>query len=115
MPRTPKPTDGEPPKKRTRKVAPATESDTKVVKSKAVAPKNPKVKAAPIETLAASVAPAVPEKKSQPVQHVVTMASIEERIRIRAYELYLRRGGRGGSPEQDWFQATAEIYEESVA
>jgi len=43
------------------------------------------------------------------------MPSLEERIRIRAYELYLRRGGRGGSPEQDWFQAVAEIYGESVA
>ena len=34
---------------------------------------------------------------------------VEQRIRTRAYELYLQRGGRGGSPEQDWFQAQKEI------
>jgi Protein of unknown function (DUF2934) len=34
---------------------------------------------------------------------------VEEKIRARAYELYLQRGGRGGSPEQDWFQAQKEV------
>jgi len=34
---------------------------------------------------------------------------VEEKIRLRAYELYLQRGGRGGSPEQDWLQAQNEI------
>jgi Protein of unknown function (DUF2934) len=34
---------------------------------------------------------------------------VEEKIRTRAYELYLQRGGKGGSPEQDWLQAKAEI------
>ena len=34
---------------------------------------------------------------------------IEEKIRVRAYELYLQRGGRGGSPEQDWLQAISDI------
>jgi hypothetical protein len=34
---------------------------------------------------------------------------IEETIRARAYELYLQRGGRGGSPEQDWLQAQKEV------
>ena len=34
---------------------------------------------------------------------------LEERIRARAYELYLQRGGRGGSPEQDWLQAQKEV------
>ncbi len=33
----------------------------------------------------------------------------EEKIRMRAYELYLQRGGTGGSPEQDWLQAKEEI------
>jgi hypothetical protein len=45
----------------------------------------------------------------------VKQMPVEDRIRIRAYELYLRRGGKGGSPEQDWFQAVTEIYSESVA
>jgi Protein of unknown function (DUF2934) len=34
---------------------------------------------------------------------------LDEQIRERAYELYLRRGGNGGSPEQDWLQARQEI------
>ncbi len=34
---------------------------------------------------------------------------VEEKIRTRAYELYLQRGGTGGSPEQDWMQAKSEI------
>jgi hypothetical protein len=35
--------------------------------------------------------------------------SLEEQIRLRAYHLYLQRGGRGGSPEQDWLRAKEEI------
>jgi len=34
---------------------------------------------------------------------------LEERIRVRAYQLYLQRGGIGGSPEQDWLQAQKEV------
>lgn len=37
------------------------------------------------------------------------MPPIEEKIRVRAYEIYLERGGDGGSPEQDWFRAMEEI------
>ena len=33
----------------------------------------------------------------------------EEQIRVRAYQLFLERGGHGGSAEQDWLQAEAEI------
>ncbi|SRR5579883_1796858 len=36
-------------------------------------------------------------------------SNVEEQIRIRAYQLYLERGGNGGSPEQDWFRAQEEI------
>jgi hypothetical protein len=44
------------------------------------------------------------------------VTSLEEQIRLRAYHLYLRRGGHGGSPEQDWLQAVEEISREhSVA
>ena len=35
--------------------------------------------------------------------------SLEEKIRARAYELYLKRGDNGGSPEQDWLRAVQEI------
>jgi hypothetical protein len=34
---------------------------------------------------------------------------VEEKIRVRAYELYMQRGGHGGSPEQDWLRAVEEI------
>ncbi|WP_041855802.1 DUF2934 domain-containing protein [Candidatus Korobacter versatilis] len=33
----------------------------------------------------------------------------EERIRVRAYELYLSRGRQNGSHESDWFAAEAEL------
>jgi Protein of unknown function (DUF2934) len=35
--------------------------------------------------------------------------SLEERIRRRAYELYLQRGNQPGSELDDWFQAEEEI------
>ncbi len=41
------------------------------------------------------------ESQSSPV--------LEEKIRERAYQLYLQRCGKGGSPEQDWLQAKSEI------
>jgi hypothetical protein len=34
---------------------------------------------------------------------------LEDRIRVRAYELYLQRGGTGGSPELDWLRAQKEV------
>lgn len=34
---------------------------------------------------------------------------VQERIRRRAYEIYLERGGNGGSAEQDWLRAEREI------
>jgi hypothetical protein len=35
--------------------------------------------------------------------------SFEERIRRRAYELYLKRGANSGSALSDWLQAEEEI------
>jgi hypothetical protein len=34
---------------------------------------------------------------------------LEERIRVRAYERYLERQGRPGSPETDWAEAEREV------
>jgi hypothetical protein len=34
---------------------------------------------------------------------------LEERVRQRAYELYLSGGGEQGSAVDDWFQAEEEI------
>ena len=79
------------PKKRTRKPTTEAETSTKVTKS------------------------ANNGSKTTVINEVATTANVEDRVRIRAYELYLQRAGQGGSPEQDWFQAVAEIYGQSVA
>ncbi len=109
MPNTPKATDGETPKKRTRKTASVPEDSTKVVKTA----KKAAAKTAEVKKVA--VVAAAPEAQREVKSEVFVMQSLEEKVRARAYELYLRRGGQGGSPEQDWFQATAEVYGESVA
>ena len=36
----------------------------------------------------------------------------EERIRLRAYELYVQRGNESGSEFEDWLQAEEEIQSE---
>jgi hypothetical protein len=38
---------------------------------------------------------------------------MEERIRIRAYELFEARMGQSGDAESDWFRAEAEIIEKT--
>jgi hypothetical protein len=35
---------------------------------------------------------------------------LEERIRRRAFELYVARGRQSGSPLADWLEAEAEIF-----
>jgi hypothetical protein len=82
-------TEGKTPKKRTVKANPAPENGAEVV-----------------ETAAVTTAVAKEAKSS---------VSLEEKVRARAYELFLQRGGRGGSPEQDWLQAVSEIQNQSVA
>ena len=51
-----------------------------------------------------TVSPQQPQQQQQ--------QSTEERIRIRAYELYEQRGDDGGDPESDWYQAENEIVTE---
>lgn len=87
MAKAPKASDNTTPKKRTTKTKPAGENGTEVV-----------------EVVAAA-----------PVQQTKSSHSIEEKIRARAYELFLQRGGHGGSPEQDWLRAVAEIHGQSPA
>ncbi len=38
--------------------------------------------------------------------------SIQRRIAMRAYELYLHRGGVDGYAEEDWLQAEREVFQE---
>ena len=40
--------------------------------------------------------------------------SLEERIRRRAYELYVERGNQSGSELGDWLQAEEEIRSEAI-
>jgi hypothetical protein len=41
--------------------------------------------------------------------------ALEERIRARAWELYVDRGNESGSDVDDWLQAEEEIEEEIAA
>ena len=92
----------ETPKKRPRKAKSAEGNGTDAV---AAAP----VIATTISRVTAAEAPASPAPQKQK-----TVVS-EESVRRRAYEIYLRRRGQGGSPEQDWFQALQEISGQHVA
>ena len=42
----------------------------------------------------------------------IKMLSPEERIRLRAYELYVRRGNQPGSELDDWLQAEKEFLQD---
>jgi hypothetical protein len=36
--------------------------------------------------------------------------SLEERVRLRAHELYIARGNESGSEMDDWLQAEEEVF-----
>jgi len=46
---------------------------------------------------------------TEAASHRTVVSNLEEQIRRRAYELYMERGGHGGSPEQDWLRAQEEV------
>ena len=48
-------------------------------------------------------------RSSQTMGTLTTMSMSEEQVRARAYELYLQRNGDGGTPEEDWYRAEAEL------
>jgi len=37
----------------------------------------------------------------------------DDEIRLRAYELYLERGGRHGDPGEDWLRAERELIDQT--
>ena len=92
MPRAPRDNESATPKKRTRKAAPKSGNGAHAENG------NGAVESSVIVAPQAS-ASSVPQNSH----------SVEEQIRARAYELYLQRGGHGGSPEQDWLRAKEEI------
>ena len=49
-----------------------------------------------------------PAKRSEPTRVTLDMA-IEEKIRLRAFELFEARGREDGHEQEDWLQAEAEI------
>jgi len=56
-----------------------------------------------------NVAQAGPSRPS-PVTDTSSYPSVsEEKIRQRAYELYMQRGGKDGGHVEDWFRAEAEL------
>lgn len=89
MPKAPRDKEGTTPKKRTRKASSKagngvhSENGTEVVQDVVASP--------------------------EIAGEAVVSPSLEEKIRVRAYELYLQRGGNGGSPEHDWLRAVEEI------
>lgn len=89
MPKPPRDKDSATPKKRTRKAAPEAGNGVHAANGNGA-------------TASVTAAPKVPSGIS-------VSSNLEERIRARAYELYLERGDNGGSPEQDWLRAKEEI------
>ncbi|MGD0972934.1 MAG: DUF2934 domain-containing protein [Candidatus Korobacteraceae bacterium] len=63
----------------------------------------------------AKKAPVAPSPDVNPGTISVAPPVTEEQVRLRAYELFLQRGGFWGNPEQDWFQAEAEVRARRVA
>ena len=52
--------------------------------------------------------------QSEPASKVTPITTSEETVRVRAYELYLEREGNGGTPEEDWYRAEAELRGKSA-
>ena len=47
------------------------------------------------------------KRQTQPAEEA--LPNLEDRIRNRAYEIYVLRGGQSGSELDDWLQAEAEL------
>src|SRR5664280_1974606 len=132
MPKATRANDGTTPKKRSRKTTPEVGNGTQPAQP--VTTTSPKVGngTQPENRKATQAAPPLttsPEvgNGTQPETGIGTQAAqpvttspefahasqaspvVEEKVRARAYELYLQRGGKGGSPEQDWLRAKEEI------
>jgi len=93
----------------------------KARKGTAVASDGAAVKPAPAKKTSAKKSPSYNEPaapkvgKPEPVaSNLSTMPTpstnnLHERIRARAYEIYVERGGQHGYDQSDWLQAEAEI------
>lgn len=45
---------------------------------------------------------------------VAAVASMEEKIRARAYEIWIRNGCQEGRDQEDWLQAEREVMQEKM-
>ena len=57
--------------------------------------------------------PATTTETSQTTQPSTPQVIGEDRVRVRAYELYQKRNGAPGDPESDWYRAEAELRDEA--
>jgi len=48
---------------------------------------------------------------NQPSQAITVAPPTDEEIAVRAYHIYLERGGGEGDPDDDWLQAKRELTE----
>lgn len=48
---------------------------------------------------------------NQPSQALTAAPPTDEEIAVRAYQIYLERGGGEGNPDDDWLQAKRELTE----
>ena len=79
--------------------------------------KGPEANSAPRKTSsrAKKQVPAPEISEPSPSRPALIFENIEQKIRLRAYELYLERGGVNGTPEGDWLRAEAEIRKKRSA
>lgn len=59
--------------------------------------------------------PRKPESAEAVQPNLPATEAIQDRIRLRAYEIYEARNGAPGDAEGDWYQAEAEIVGKQVA
>ncbi len=83
----------------------AASSTTMRKKSASATPSKKGATAAP----APLAATALPEKAASPEKAAARPHPGRAEIARRAYELYLARGGRGGSATEDWLRAEREL------
>ena len=70
-----------------------------------------RVKRAQVTTMEPPAEPATasPRKKNGKNGNANAAFDLETAIRVRAYELYEKRGRQDGQAQTDWFQAEAEV------
>lgn len=64
---------------------------------------------AAITKMMAAKAPTTTTRKPRAAKAPALMPPSDHEIRIRAYELYLERGGHAGDPLADWLRAESEL------